>query len=261
RFPVLIVEDNRETLFVYEKYLKGTGFQPIPARTLTDARRSLELFRPVAIILDILLEYENTWTLLSRIKSEKSTADIPVFVVTTIDNGRKARELGAEDFSVKPVDREWLIGRLREATRDLPRERVLIIDDDEASRYVLHSLLSETRYVILEASGGEEGLRIAAAERPHIIFVDLMMPGMGGLEVLERLSRDPATRDIPAIVNTSKDLSAAERERILSHAVGILSKDRASQEAAQVQLKHALNLARSAIQVAQQKVHESRSSA
>ncbi|HLY12152.1 MAG TPA: ATP-binding protein, partial [Planctomycetota bacterium] len=246
RFPVLIVEDNRETLFVYEKYLRGTGFQPIPARTQSDARRALELFRPVAILLDILLEFENTWTLLSRIKADPSTRDIPVIVLTTVDNEAKARSLGADHFSVKPIDRDWLIARLEETVRDVERERVLIIDDDQASRYILKSLLSDTRYVLLEAATGEEGLRLATAQKPDFIFLDLAMPGLGGREVLDRLSADPATREIPVIVNTSRDMGAEEREEILSRAVAILSKDRTSQEPAQAALKQSLNLARHA---------------
>jgi signal transduction histidine kinase len=61
RIPVLVVEDNRETLFVYEKYLKGSGFQPLPAPNLADARRALASYHPAAIVLDLLLEYENAW--------------------------------------------------------------------------------------------------------------------------------------------------------------------------------------------------------
>jgi CheY-like chemotaxis protein len=247
RIPILVVEDNRETLFIYEKYFKGTGFQVIPARNLSDARRALESFRPAAILLDVLLEYENTWNLLVKIKSEEKTRDIPVLVVTTVDNQRKAKSLGADHFSVKPVDREWLLERLAESTRQLSREKVLVIDDDEASRYVMRSLLSDTRYAALEASGGEEGLRIAAAERPAIIFLDLAMPGMSGEDVLDRLSQDPILRDIPVVLNTSKVLSAEERRRLSARVAGILTKDRGSHDEALGALKQALNSARVAL--------------
>jgi signal transduction histidine kinase/CheY-like chemotaxis protein len=247
RIPVLVVEDNRETLFVYEKYFKGTGFQAIPARNLSDARRSLEAFRPAAILLDVLLEYENTWNLLSELKSEEKTRDIPVIVVTTVDNQRKASSLGAEYFAVKPVDRSWLLGCLKESTRHLPQERVLIVDDDEASRYVLRSLLSDTRYGVLEASGGEEGLRIAAAERPDVILLDLFMPGMNGDEVLDRMALDPVLRDIPVILNTSKVLPPEERGRLMARVAGILTKDRSSHDEALGALKQALLAARSAL--------------
>jgi signal transduction histidine kinase/CheY-like chemotaxis protein len=247
RIPVLVVEDNRETLFVYEKYLKGTGFQVVPARNLAEARRALDTFRPAVILLDVLLEYENSWNLLGSLKSEEKTRDIPVIVITTVDNQKKARGLGADHFAVKPVERAWLLERLRESTRHLPRERALIIDDDAASRYVLRSLLSDTRYEVLEACGGEEGLTIAAAERPAVILLDLFMPGMSGEEVLDRMSLDPVLRDIPVILNTSKVLPPEERGRLMSKVAGILTKDRNSHEEALGALKQALLSATSAI--------------
>lgn len=244
RIPVLVVEDNRETLFVYERFFKGSGFQPIPARTVPEARRALKSFRPAAILLDVLLDYENTWNLLSELKTEKATRDIPVIVITTVDNRKKSMSLGADHYARKPVEREWLLERLREITGARRQERVLIIDDDEASRYVLKNLLSDTKYGVLEASGGEEGLKVAAAEKPDIIFLDLIMPGIGGEEVVDRLALDPGTREIPVIVNTSKPLTPREREQLSPRVVSILSKDRSSHEAALGALRQALNLAR-----------------
>jgi CheY-like chemotaxis protein len=259
RIPVLIVEDNRETLFVYERYLRGTGFQPIPARTLSEARRALESFRPAAILLDVLLEYENSWNLLSKLKSDEKTRGIPVIVVTTVDNQKKAMGLGANHFALKPIDRDWLLARLRESTSGHRREKVLIVDDDAASRYVLRSLLSDTRYGVLEAETGEEGLRLAAAERPEILFLDLVMPDLSGEAVLERLAADPATRAIPVIVNTSKTLTNEERERLQTRAAAILSKDRSSHETSMAALKQALNAAYAATEALHAQTSESRS--
>jgi CheY-like chemotaxis protein len=247
RIPVLFVEDNRETLFIYEKYLKGSGFQPIPSRTLADARRALLSFRPAAIVLDLLLEYENAWGFLEDLKSNPRTRGIPVIVATTIDNEKKALSLGADYFALKPVDREWLLAHLKEATRGYRREKALIVDDDAASRYVLRSLLGETRYSVVEAESGTEGLRLAAEEKPEIIFLDLGMPDLSGEEVLDRLAADRATSGIPVIVNTSKVLSAADRERLAPRVTAILSKDRSSHEAALGALRQALKAAGAAL--------------
>ena len=90
KLPVLVVEDNREALFIYEKYLKGTEFQVIPARDLKEARLALEEFRPVAIVLDVLLQGEHSWNLLQDLKKNPSTRNIPVFVVTVVENQQKA---------------------------------------------------------------------------------------------------------------------------------------------------------------------------
>lgn len=112
RSPVLIVEDNPETLFTYQKYLKGSRFQPIPARTLDDARRALEQFRPAAVVLDILLAHESTWSFIAELKRAENTASIPLIVVTMVVNQQKAFALGANAFHLKPIDRAWLLERL-----------------------------------------------------------------------------------------------------------------------------------------------------
>ena len=110
--PVLVIEDNRETLLVYKEYLGSSGYQMIPARTLREARAVLARLRPAAVVLDVLLQAESTWELLGELKREAATRDIPVLVATRVENERKALALGANAFCSKPVDRDWLLGNL-----------------------------------------------------------------------------------------------------------------------------------------------------
>jgi CheY-like chemotaxis protein len=236
---VLIVEDNRETLFIYEKLFRDTGFQVVATRTLAEARRALSHFRPLAVILDILLEAESSWGLLHELKSGEATRTIPVLVVTVIDNRDKALAMGADSFFVKPVDRGWLLEKLR-SIRPAEADRILIIDDNEASRYLLANLLTGTRFTVIEAADGAEGLRRARQDRPRAIFLDLAMPGMSGEEVLRQLHDDEKTRDIPVIIHTSKRLDDAERRRLEQAAATILSKESLTRELAQDHLREAL---------------------
>jgi len=119
-------------------------------------------------------------------------------------------------------------------------EKILIIDDDdEVSRYLIKGLLEDTSYTIIEAQDGVEGLRRAAKEQPQIIFLDLIMPGMTGFEVLDRLKSNPATRDIPVIISTSKVLEEKERRLLTAETLGILSK-KTSRQAALTQIREAL---------------------
>jgi signal transduction histidine kinase/CheY-like chemotaxis protein len=243
RRPVLVVEDNRETLFIYEKYLKGSGFQVIPARHVREARRLIKETQPVAVVVDILLEGESTWELIGDLKRQPQTRDIPVWVVTMVDNRHKALALGADDFCVKPIERVWLLERLQGLDKREAKPKVLIIDDSEVSRYLLKGLLADTRFGVLEATNGEEGLRLAAQERPRAVFLDLDMPDLSGFEVLTALRANLVTRHLPIIIHTSQVLEDTERQRLDQEAVAILSKETPSREAALTQLREALAVA------------------
>ncbi len=240
RFPVLVVEDNREMLFIYEKYLKGTGFQVVPARTLKSARRALKELRPLAMILDVLLEGESSWELLAEIKRDEQTRTIPVLVVTVVENQHKALALGADGFATKPVDRGWLLDQLKTLAQPAEREKALLIDDDEVARYLLRGLLADTRYEVIEAASGSEGLRLATRDRPGVIFLDLDMPDRNGFQVLESLRADPATRDVPVIIHTSRVLAAEDHKR-LNGVAAVLSKTTQSREAALARVREALS--------------------
>jgi signal transduction histidine kinase/DNA-binding response OmpR family regulator len=238
KLPVLVVEDNREALFIYEKYLKGTEFQVVPAQDLKEARRALDEFKPIAIVLDVLLQGEHSWNLLQELKQNLGTKDIPVFVVTVVENQSKALALGATAFHAKPIDRAWLLNQLQ-ATLDRHEGQILMVDDDEIARYLLRGLLSGSGHRLLEAQGGVEGLRVARLSKPNLIILDLSMPDLSGFEVLETLKRDPETREIPVVIYTSQSLDSEERAR-LQDAVDIVPKGASSREAAETRFAEAM---------------------
>jgi signal transduction histidine kinase/CheY-like chemotaxis protein/anti-sigma regulatory factor (Ser/Thr protein kinase) len=228
--PLLVVEDNREELFIYERILKGTQFQIVAARTLKEARKMLQTMRPAAIILDVLLRGEHSWELLQELKRDAGTANIPILVVTIVDNRDKALALGADAFHTKPIDRVWLAEQLNALLVSRPQaRRLLLIDDDAASRYLFKSALGRADFRISEASGGSEGLRKAGEEDPDIVVLDLGMPDLSGFEVLAKLKENPRTAAIPVIIHTAKVLDDRERD-VLHDAAAIVLKDNSSRE-------------------------------
>ena len=228
--PILVVEDSAEDLFLYDKLLKGSGFSMIPARTVREARQAIDEVQPAAVVLNTRLRGEDTWSLLADLKSTERTKGVPILVVTSVEDQHKGLGLGADAYALKPLERQWLLGTLRRLSgQEWPR-RLLVIDDDEISRYLVRGLLPEDRYVLSEAPSGSDGLRLARETRPAAILLDLVMPGMSGLEVLDQLRGDPATREIPVIVITSKVLEHEERQRITGSVVAVLSKDAPSRE-------------------------------
>ena len=241
RAPILVVEDDRQTLFLYEKYLKNSGFQVIPARSIDDARQALERVKPAAIVLDVMLEGEATWGFLSELKESAETHEIPVMVVTVVDRAQKARALGADEFWLKPVDGQRLIRKLNElSTRTPGAVRILVIDDDDAARYLIRKLLERTNYVILEAKSGPEGVELARRERPHVIFLDFVLGDITAFDVLDELKVNPTTRGIPVIIQTAKTLDESERERLRRETAAILSKQSLNREVAIGRVREAL---------------------
>src|SRR5262249_23501113 len=147
-----------------------------------------------------------------------------------------------------PVERAWLLEKLRGLEQARTKAAVLIVDDDETSRYLLKDLLSGTGYEVMEAGGGLEGLGKAEERKPRIIFLDLNMPDLNGFAVLERLKDAKATSEIPVIINSCKHLSASEEEALRGQVVAILPKDYSSREKSVAELRAALRSAERARQ-------------
>jgi signal transduction histidine kinase/CheY-like chemotaxis protein len=213
RQPVLAVEDAPDALLVYDRFLRGTRWQLLPARSVREARQALAQVSPAAIILDIVLRGEDTWRLLAQLKEDEATRHVPVIVVSTIDDQRKGLALGADEYAMKPVDRQWLLARLEALTSGVRAAPcALLIDDEAHARYTLRRYLEGHAWQVIETDSGADGLRLARAERPDVVFLDLVMPGLDGAKVLAALRAEPVTRDVPVIIATSRALERAEIE-------------------------------------------------
>jgi signal transduction histidine kinase/CheY-like chemotaxis protein len=243
RLPVLVIEDEIETRLLYEKYLRGTAFQPVPARALREARTLLESIRPAAIILDVLLRGEESWGLLSELKAAAQTCDIPILVVTNMEDREKAMSLGADAFCRKPFQRRWLLDQLHLLTGRRSPRKVLLIDEDEVSRYLLRQLFPVHVGQVLEAVNGPEGVRFARDEQPQLIVLDLLMPGVGGFDVLDQLRSDSLTAGIPVIVCSAKPLNPEEEARIQRETAGFLRKKALSEGTGATELRNICNRA------------------
>jgi signal transduction histidine kinase/CheY-like chemotaxis protein len=239
RIPVLLVEDSIETAFLYEKALTSAGYQVLVARTVRDAREAIAAVPPRAIVLDLLLRGEDTWELLTELKRAMHTREIPIAIVSTVEDRAKAVALGADTYLVKPVEQHELVRTISSLIAPETMRRVLIVDDEEVFRYVLGQHLSGVGQVF-EAANGSEAILLARSEHPDVILLDLGLPDLGGREVLHRLKADPETTRIPVVVVTSSVLSEADLRDISQRAVSVLQKDALSRERAIAAVDEAL---------------------
>jgi signal transduction histidine kinase/DNA-binding response OmpR family regulator len=212
---VLVVEDDPHSAELLELYLEGAGYRVAHAR---DGAEGLELarrLRPRAVVLDILLPRVDGWDLLARLKADPATAACPVVVVSMLDERGKGFALGAAEYLVKPVGREQMLEAL---ARCLPagaeRATVLVIDDDPVDRRLAAAALEPAGYQVVTAAGGDEGLARIRRERPAVVLLDLLMPGVDGFAVIEEVRADPALAEVPIVVLTAKEMLPADRERL-----------------------------------------------
>jgi DNA-binding response OmpR family regulator len=230
RLPILIIEDDPQTLFLYDTYLRGSPFHGLLTRSLYEAEQVLLQIRPQALVLDIMLLGGDSWNFLVEMKAQSDSRSIPIVVVSTVEDQRKGLALGADVYKVKPISAEWLLATLRALTSRTAPPRVLIIDDEEMSRYLLSQFIDATTWLISEAATGLEGVRKAQEEQPAVIFLDLNLPGLDGYEILVQLRTDPLTKSIPIVIHSAKLLSPHEEAWLRARATTVIAKNALSRE-------------------------------
>ncbi|HVJ04358.1 MAG TPA: ATP-binding protein [Candidatus Saccharimonadales bacterium] len=204
---VLFVEDNEETNFVHQASLRNSQYKLIFVSNIPDARAAMRRCAPAAVVLDRFLEGQDSLFFIEEMRSGYSG---PTIVTSVVDDPKAAIEAGADAFLAKPVSPVLLANTLRELIEGRSSKSALLVDDDEVTRYLLGENLGKLGYHILEAHNGREAIRLASLHIPTIMFLDVVMPDLTGFEVLRELRNNTATRAIPIIVHTSKELTAEE---------------------------------------------------
>ncbi len=215
---VLLVEDDTHAIDLLTLYLNAANFNIAIARDGEEGLTMARHLHPSAIILDIMLPHMDGWDFLAQAKADPDITNIPVIIVSILDERGKGIALGAAEYLVKPANRNDLLAALRHLTL-VPKgmdgsAKVLVVDDDPMAIELVEAVLQPEGYTILKATDGENGLALAQKELPSLIILDLLMPGIDGFAVVESLRADRATTSIPIIILTSKTMTREEKERL-----------------------------------------------
>ena len=228
---VLVVEDDAHAYDLIATALNSAGYLSVRARHGDEAIRLAREARPIAVTLDLVLPGVDGWEVLKTLKSDAATRDIPVVIISRVDERDLGVALGADDYFVKPVDRDRLLNRVRQlTTSDQSKTRLLLIDDDTSLHELLDEELTRLGYTIESAFNGETGFAAAKANTPDVIILDLMMPGMSGFEVAGLLKDHPSTARIPILVLTSKEISADDRRELQSKVAACVQKGKSARD-------------------------------
>jgi signal transduction histidine kinase/CheY-like chemotaxis protein/CHASE3 domain sensor protein len=226
---VLCVDDDPDAIDLLRKYLTAEGFFVSDASTGTEGIRKAIEEQPALITLDIMLPDKDGWQVLRELKQNVRTAKIPVIIHSIIDNQPLAMSLGAIDIMPKPVDLDKLLSLVKENCR-ANDQYVLIVDDNVEFSLVMKELIEQDGYTVKAAHDGKEALAIVRESRPAIIFLDLVMPGMDGFEVVKRLKQNDESADIPVVILSGKALSSNEKGFLQSNIQDYFKKEEFSHE-------------------------------
>jgi len=225
RGTILVIDDDATARELIATYLAGEGFAVETAASGVDGLKKVRELRPAAVTLDIMMPDVDGWTVLAAMKGDPALAEIPVVIVTIVDEQRRGIALGAAGYLTKPIDRERLIGIVSQLRVAGAPGTVLVVEDDDDQRQLVRAILGARGWAVREAANGRLALDAIAAEFPDAILLDLMMPEMDGFELVAALQANAAWRDIPVVVVTALDLTAEDRKRLSGGVEEILSKN------------------------------------
>ena len=200
----------------------------------TNSEKGMELIRevkPKLILLDVLMPGRDGWSLLKECKTDTELKDIPVIMISQLNQSNLAASLGANDYLTKPIDRTHFVNTIQRLLGTGGKDqKVLVIDDDKDVRELLSRLLKDAGYRPIDARDGKEGLE-RTKDEPALIILDLEMPRMDGFEFLDNYIKDVSEeKRAPVLVFSGKDLTDVQEDLLKERVVGLVKKDDVSMD-------------------------------
>lgn len=223
---ILVIDDDPASQDLLCRFLRRNGFGTHSARNGEEGLRMAKALQPTAILLDIQMPGMDGWEVLTHLKQSSSTADIPVIVLSIVDNLKKGFALGAAEYLLKPVDQGRLNAILdRFRLQDDEQYNVLVVEDDEPMRELVCRHLLKNGCHPLQAQHGLEALSICEEVTPQLILLDLLMPEMDGFAFLTKIRAQEQLQHVPIVVMTGKELSDDEQEELRGNVQRVMTKD------------------------------------
>ena len=229
---VVLIDDDVTMHDLIKRTLNKIGLTLVGA---TDSEKGMQMVRetkPKLLLLDVLMPGRDGWSILRECKSDPELKDMPVIMVSQLNQDTLANSLGADDYITKPIDRELFLKTIKNilGDGDTDNNKILIIDDDENTRDLLSRMLKEGGWVPKTAKDGKEGLD-QLGEDPALIVLDLEMPRMDGFEFLNQYIETVNEEDrCPILVYSGKDLTDVQKELLENNVEGLVRKDEVSMD-------------------------------
>ena len=228
RKTVLAIDDNPEAIEIIRKYL-GEEYHVIGLTRGEGAVTTAQEIRPSVITLDIMMPKTDGWQVLQELKSSPETQDIPVIILSIVDEKQTGFSLGAADYLVKPIERQMLLRKIKNLESKALINSVLVVDKEPETISLITDLLKNSGYRVATACNGEDAMRAVRESVPDLIILDLTMSEVNGFDLIAYMKSE-RIKNVPLIVLTQKDLTAEEVHELNGRIQGILQKGKLTQE-------------------------------
>ncbi len=222
---VLVVEHQERDREVLVAALNEAGFLAEIATTGAEAIARCRERSFDAVTIDLMLPDMSGLDLVGTLRGEPRMRTVPVIVVTVIPDAKLVAGFAVNDVLRKPLEPSSLLAALERAGVRAERPGgILVVDDDLGALRLMDATLASLGFAAITRSTGQSGLEAATKLQPTAVVLDLVMPGMDGVEFLDRFRRIPQHLRTPVLIWTMKDLTAAEQEHLRQTAQGIVTK-------------------------------------
>ncbi|ELS02569.1 signal transduction histidine kinase [Xenococcus sp. PCC 7305] len=221
---VLVIDDDPTVHDLVERFLTKQGFRVFTAGSGSEGIDLAKKIEPDAITLDVMMPGLDGWSVLTSLKADPKTAQIPVIMMTMVDNQNLGYALGAVDYILKPISKNILREVLDGYRSGSTSNRILIVEDNPDIRQMLRRQLENNSWEVIEAEHGCQALDIISKNPPELIISDLMMPEMDGFELVYKLRQNQNWSSIPVIILTAKELTSIDRDKLQGRVETIFQK-------------------------------------
>ncbi|MBI4459289.1 MAG: response regulator [Acidobacteria bacterium] len=243
---ILVIENDPTAARLIQSHLVSSGYEVIICDQPERAADMAGEHQPHAITLDLLMRPTSGWDVLFQLKLDLRTRQIPVVVVTILDQPARGAAYVADEYLVKPVEKATLLAAINRclAARGMatPSTRpILIVEDDPSVREALAEVLSVEGLPVVTTADGLEARNWVAKSLPELVVLDLMLPKVSGFELLAEWRATPRTADLPVFVLTGKELTPNEEKCLRAHSESLYRKQAQWKDDLVQQLRRVVN--------------------
>lgn len=212
---VLVIDDDVIVNNLIRKFLEREGYQVEIAQDGYEGFKMAEKMLPQIIILDVRIKGMSGWDFLTRLKEHPNLKNIPVVVLSDSDEEQRSRKAGVAEFLTKPLDWDYFVTILKKYKKTSRNFSILVVEDDAINREALRRMLGKDGWNVVEAFDGPSAFeKLNENDLPGLILLDIIIPGINGFEVVQRLRQNPLWRTIPIVIISAKELTLEERGRL-----------------------------------------------